>query len=55
MPERDEAKVSRHVLWGRWLSNGLLLPDRYQQRVIHHLTQRARKLGLQLIPLPQQA
>ena len=29
--------------------------ERYRQRVMHHLTKRAEKLGMQLVPIPQAA
>ena len=29
--------------------------ERYRQRVMHHLTKRAEKLGMQLVPIPQPA
>jgi len=29
--------------------------ERYRQRVMHHLTKRAEKLGMQLVPMPQPA
>ncbi|UUM20730.1 hypothetical protein [Mycoavidus sp. SF9855] len=28
--------------------------QRYQQRVVHNLSQRAEKLGFQLVPIPQE-
>jgi hypothetical protein len=31
--ERSEAKVSRYVLMGRDLSNGILLPTKYKRSV----------------------